>query len=33
MQNPLFKYRQSSIISEKPGYLSGKMKIDGLQLP
>ena len=27
MQNPLLKFRQSSIISEKPGYLSGKLKI------
>ena len=26
MQNPLLKCRQSSIISDKPGYLSGKLK-------
>ena len=26
MQNPLLKFRQSSIISEKPGYLSEKLK-------
>ena len=26
MQNPLLKFRQSSIISEEPGYLSGKLK-------
>ena len=25
MQNPLLKFRQSSIISEKPGYLSEKL--------
>ena len=27
MQNPLHKFRQSSIISDKPGYFSGKLKI------
>ena len=26
MQNPIPKFRQSSIISEKPGYLSEKLK-------
>ena len=26
MQTPKFKFRQSSIISEKPGYLSEKLK-------
>ena len=26
MQNPQIKFRQSSIISEKPGYLSEKLK-------
>ena len=26
MQNPILKFRQSSIISEKPGYLSEKLK-------
>ena len=26
MQNPLLKFRQSFIISEKPGYLSEKLK-------
>ena len=26
MQNPLLKFRQSFIISEKPGYLSEKSK-------
>ena len=26
MQNPLLKFRESSIISEKPGYLPGKLK-------
>ena len=27
MQNPLLKFRKSSNISEKPGYLSGKLKV------
>ena len=27
MQNSIPKFRQSSIISEKPGYLSEKLKI------
>ena len=27
MQNPLHKIRQSSIISEKPDYFSGKLEI------
>ena len=27
MQNPIPKLKQSSIISEKPGYLSEKLKI------
>ena len=26
MQNPVLKFRQSSFISEKPGYLSEKLK-------
>ena len=26
MQNPILKFRQSSFISEKPGYLSEKLK-------
>ena len=26
MQNPTLKIRQSSVISEKPGYLSEKLK-------
>ena len=26
MQNPQPKFRQGSIVSEKPGYLSGKLK-------
>ena len=26
MQNPILKFRQSSIISEKPGYLSEKLE-------
>ena len=26
MQNPIFKFRESSIISEKLGYLSEKLK-------
>ena len=26
MQNPILKFRQSSIISEKPDYLSEKLK-------
>ena len=26
MQNPIPKFRKSSIISEKPGYLSEKLK-------
>ena len=26
MQNPIPKFRQGSIISEKPGYLSEKLK-------
>ena len=26
MQNPIPKFRQSPIISEKPGYLSEKLK-------
>ena len=25
MQNPIYKFRQSSIISQKPGYLSKKI--------
>ena len=27
MQNPIFKFIQSSIISEEPGHLSKKLKI------
>ena len=26
MQYPLLKFRQGSIVSEKPSYLSGKLK-------
>ena len=33
MQNPIPKFRKSSLIPEKPGYLSEKMKTDELQLP
>ena len=36
MQNSILKFRQSSIISKKPGYLSENWKIenfDVLQLP
>ena len=34
MQNPTQEFRQSSIVFEKPGILSGKMKtLNELQLP
>ena len=34
MQNSIHKFRQSFIISDKPGYLSEKLKtFDELQLP
>ena len=32
MQNPILEIRQGSYISEKPGYLSEKLKTDELQL-
>ena len=33
MQNPMQKFRQSSIVFEKPGILSEKLNFDKLQPP
>ena len=33
MQNIIQKFGQRSIVFEKPGFLSGKLKTDELQLP
>ena len=33
MQNPIQKFRQSSIVFEKPGILPENLKTDELQLP